>query len=164
MPIRHTDKGWYWGGQGPFSTKAKALSVARAAYAAGYREQQGDTMNHEPCKQLLATLMCGQIVLRLIHWNTTSYAEHKAIGKLYDELADLTDSVAEVYMGIYGRVGAIPCNPNTDTVPDAAQYVGDMAEVVQALRPELPNDTQLQNLIDEVAAAIDRTNYLLTLK
>jgi uncharacterized protein len=38
MPIRKTDKGWYWGGQGPFLTKAKALAVARAAYANGYKE------------------------------------------------------------------------------------------------------------------------------
>ena len=39
MPIRKTDKGWYWGGKGPFLTKAKALAVARAAYANGYKEQ-----------------------------------------------------------------------------------------------------------------------------
>ena len=121
-------------------------------------------MNHEPCKRLLSVLMCGQVELRLIHWNTTSYAEHKAIGKLYDELADLTDQLAEVYMGIYGRVGAIPCELVTDTVPDAASYVGDMAQFVEAIRTEMPNDTQLQNLLDEIASAIDKTNYLLTLK
>ena len=39
MPIRKTDKGWYWGSRGPFTTKAKALAVARAAYASGYKEQ-----------------------------------------------------------------------------------------------------------------------------
>lgn len=38
MPIRKTDKGWYWGSKGPFATKSKALAVARAAYASGYRE------------------------------------------------------------------------------------------------------------------------------
>jgi len=27
-----------WGSKGPFPTKAKALAVARAAYASGYRE------------------------------------------------------------------------------------------------------------------------------
>ena len=162
MPIRKTDKGWYWGSKGPFDTKTKAQAVARAAYASGYREQEGNGMNHTAIKNLLAMLMCGQICLRLIHWNTTSYAEHKAIGKLYDQLADLTDTLAEAYMGIYGRFGNIPCAH--EDLPDAVTYVREMAELIQAMRPELPNDTQLQNIVDEIAAAIDTTNYLLTLK
>jgi transcriptional regulator GlxA family with amidase domain len=29
-----------WGSQGPFPTKAKALQVARAAYASGYKGEQ----------------------------------------------------------------------------------------------------------------------------
>jgi len=37
MPLRKTKSGWMWGSKGPFPTKAKALSVARAAYAHGYK-------------------------------------------------------------------------------------------------------------------------------
>jgi hypothetical protein len=37
MPLRKTQQGWMWGSKGPFPTKAKALSVARAAYASGYK-------------------------------------------------------------------------------------------------------------------------------
>ena len=33
MPLSHKQDGWYWGSKGPFSTKSKALSVARAIYA-----------------------------------------------------------------------------------------------------------------------------------
>jgi hypothetical protein len=39
MPYRKTDKGWYWGSKGPFSTKTKAIQVAKAAYASGYKEE-----------------------------------------------------------------------------------------------------------------------------
>ena len=39
MPIRHTDKGWYWGSKGPFPTRAKAQQVANAIYASGYKEE-----------------------------------------------------------------------------------------------------------------------------
>tara|TARA_R110000824_G_scaffold369080_1_gene558479 strand:+ start:730 stop:1149 length:420 start_codon:yes stop_codon:yes gene_type:complete len=39
MPIRHTEKGWYWGSKGPFKTKKKALSVQGAAYASGYKAE-----------------------------------------------------------------------------------------------------------------------------
>lgn len=44
MPLRKVKGGWMWGSKGPFPTKAKALAVARAAYASGYREN--DNTNH----------------------------------------------------------------------------------------------------------------------
>lgn len=37
MPLVKKQSGWYWGSKGPFPTKAKALAVARAAYASGYK-------------------------------------------------------------------------------------------------------------------------------
>lgn len=40
MPLTKTTKGWMWGSKGPFSTKAKALQVARAAYASGYKGEK----------------------------------------------------------------------------------------------------------------------------
>ncbi len=36
-PIRHTPQGYYWGSRGPFQTRDKAVSVARAAYSSGYK-------------------------------------------------------------------------------------------------------------------------------
>jgi hypothetical protein len=39
MPFRKTDKGWFWGSSGPYSTKTKAIQVARAAHASGYKEE-----------------------------------------------------------------------------------------------------------------------------
>lgn len=120
-------------------------------------------MDHQPCKELLSTLMCGQIHLRIIHWNTQSFATHEAIGELYEELAGLTDKLAEVYMGIYGRFGSIPCEILEKDIPQAVDYVGRMSEIVEVLRKDMPNDSQIQNIIDEIAAAIDKTNYLLTL-
>ena len=37
-----------WGSKGPFPSKAKALAVARAAYASGYKGEQNNTKNSEP--------------------------------------------------------------------------------------------------------------------
>lgn len=45
MPLRNVKGKWYWGSKGPFDTKAKALAVARAAYAHGYK---GEQKNNEP--------------------------------------------------------------------------------------------------------------------
>ena len=38
-PLRHNAQGYWWGSRGPFPTRAKALQVARAAYAHGYKEK-----------------------------------------------------------------------------------------------------------------------------
>jgi DNA-binding ferritin-like protein len=119
-------------------------------------------MNHDSMKNFLGALLCGQICLRLIHWNTKRYAEHKAIGKLYDQLADLTDTLAETYMGIYGTFGNIPCTHGD--LSDGVTYCAELADYIQSIRTDLPNDTQLQNIVDEIAATVDRTNYLLTLE
>ena len=40
MPFRKTDKGWFWGSKGPFATKSKAIQVAKAAYAHGFKEEK----------------------------------------------------------------------------------------------------------------------------
>lgn len=46
MPLRNVKGKWYWGSKGPFDTKAKALAVARAAYASGYKGEQKNFDTH----------------------------------------------------------------------------------------------------------------------
>jgi len=36
-PVYKAEDGWYWGSQGPFPTREKALEVSRAAFASGYK-------------------------------------------------------------------------------------------------------------------------------
>jgi hypothetical protein len=45
MPLTKKQSGWYWGSQGPFDTKAKALQVARASYASGYKERKANVIS-----------------------------------------------------------------------------------------------------------------------
>jgi hypothetical protein len=40
MPIRKTEKGYYWGSKGPFPTREKAEEVAKAAYSSGYKKPE----------------------------------------------------------------------------------------------------------------------------
>ena len=37
MPIKQRDGKWYWGKQGPFNSREKAVEVAQAAYSSGYK-------------------------------------------------------------------------------------------------------------------------------
>ncbi len=44
MPLMHKKDGWYWGSKGPFASKAKALSVARAAFSSGYKGESNEKL------------------------------------------------------------------------------------------------------------------------
>ncbi len=50
MPLRKTKQGWFWGSKGPFPDKAKALQVARAAYASGYKGESEAIIKFYPRK------------------------------------------------------------------------------------------------------------------
>lgn len=45
MPLVKRPSGWFWGSKGPFDSKSKALAVARAAYAHGYKGENADTLD-----------------------------------------------------------------------------------------------------------------------
>jgi len=42
MPLVKRQSGWFWGSKGPFDSRAKALAVARAAYASGYKGESNE--------------------------------------------------------------------------------------------------------------------------
>ena len=41
--------------------------------------------------------------LHLLHWQTTSFAEHQALGGLYDKVFDFKDEIVEKIMGYSGK-------------------------------------------------------------
>lgn len=44
MPLVKRQSGWFWGSKGPFDSRAKALAVARAAYANGYKGESHEVI------------------------------------------------------------------------------------------------------------------------
>ena len=47
MPLVKKQSGWFWGSKGPFDSKAKALAVARAAYASGYKGESTEVISFD---------------------------------------------------------------------------------------------------------------------
>jgi hypothetical protein len=108
--------------------------------------------------------------LRILHWQADGYGEHKALGKAYDDLDGLIDSVVEVYQGKYGKIKyETPIELNLvnrdelslmDVLEEFTEYlVTSFAENFDSLK-----DTDLLNIRDEILAAVNRLKYLLTLK
>ena len=96
----------------------------------------------------------------LLHWMTNSYAEHRALRKYYEAIPDLVDQFAEAYMGLYGQFKSFPDDYYLPT-DDPVEYFEGIKYFVQDSREVLPEDTELQNLIDEIAQLIDSTLFKL---
>ena len=100
--------------------------------------------------------------IRVLHWGTTSYPEHVALGDLYDSINDATDKIAEALMGAQGErfqlKGTLELVDYAEGVP--ANYVRGIGEALTSITG-LPTD--ILNMRDELLAAVHKTSYLLTL-
>jgi DNA-binding ferritin-like protein len=106
-----------------------------------------------------ATLLHSATNTHFFHWSTNSYSQHKALGKYYDEIVDLTDDLLEAYMGCYEQIKSFPSTYHQPK--DAVKYLESLKNFVNDARQDLPQETQIQNIIDEIAQLIDSTLYKL---
>ena len=113
----------------------------------------------ENCALFVATLLHSATNTHFFHWSTDSYSKHIALGEYYDGIVELTDSFAEAYMGKYGKFTAFPSVYHQPK--DPLKYLESLQNFVTDARQDLPQDSELQNLIDEIADLINTTTYKL---
>lgn len=107
--------------------------------------------------------------MRILHWQTNSYAQHKAFGKTYEDLDGLIDSLVEVYSGKYQKLTLAP-NSSIELLNmeelDIDNVLSEVAEYLSttAVSELTEKDTELLNTRDEILAVVQRLKYLLTLK
>jgi len=117
---------------------------------------------------IISPLLRIQNQIRIFHWQTNSYAEHKAFGKTYENLDELVDSFVESFFGKYGKVKAklsyniVLVNYDSDPII----FVDECVSTFKNIRNELDSDkdSELLNILDEMLAEMDKLKYLLTLK
>lgn len=108
--------------------------------------------------KFIGTLFQSRDIMHLQHLKTMSFAEHKALNAYYDSILELTDSFVESYFGYYGRVELdIPASK----AEDAITHLKSIAKTIEAEYENYPHC--LQNILDEMAALVYKTLYLLTL-
>lgn len=121
-------------------------------------------------EELIIQFFTLQQQFKVLHWQTKSYARHKAYDDIYSSLGELIDDFVEIYMGKYGRVeftngeGTINLK-NTNTL-QLNDFLKGNIEWLKSLNEKLKydNDSDLLNLRDEMMAEINKLRYLLTLK
>jgi hypothetical protein len=103
--------------------------------------------------------------LHLTHWQTTSYAEHQALGALYDYVHDFKDGVVEKLMGYTGkRPKAFKIEPLSDGA-GASNVVSELMSFSSSLKSYAESNGyhDISNLADALSGEAAKTKYLLTL-
>lgn len=141
-----------------------------------YRKTERLTLNKGGRKTRRNTTSGGDIVshlltirnqVKLYHWQTGSFARHKATDDLTASLDTNIDAFVESYMGRYGRPkvsGSIKLHNFSDSAARAF-----VAKQTKYLSVELPKkikstDTDLLNLRDTILGDLNKVLYLFTLQ
>ena len=115
--------------------------------------------------KFVGNLLHSATVTHFMHLGVTgegSFAKHSALATYYDEIVELTDSLAEAIQGCYGEL--ITDYPTTFVVPesDPLEYMLAIKGYVAEGRKTMPQESNIQNEIDSIATLIDSTLYKLT--
>lgn len=101
-----------------------------------------------------------------IHFNTTSFAVHKALDSLYSSLDGWVDSVGELLLGyIAPRRFTFPTPIRVDVRESPAEFVNNLCRFADALY-EYGESTKwwaLSNMAAEISGDGYKAKYLLTL-
>ena len=102
--------------------------------------------------------------IHLLHWQTNSYAEHKALGSLYEYIQDFKDELIEKLMGYTGKKPAVyklePLSTSTSNV-----VVDELISFAKSLKEygEMNCYQDVCNLSDSLSGEAAKVKYLLTL-
>ena len=122
-------------------------------------------MNQDKFNKFIKVLFIHQIHNKLYHWNTTSYARHKATDGFDDTLQSLLDKFVEVFIGRYKikpEMSDIKIDKDYLTDTGIVTLYEQVKVVLQELSKDL-NDTDLLNIRDELLGEINKTLYLFRL-
>jgi len=127
-------------------------------------EMMGDKGSSLTLETIAGKLTYFHEQLHLLHWQTTSYAQHQALGGLYDYVHDFKDGLVEKIMGYTGkRPSPYKIEPLINCTGE--QCVSDLLSFASELKAygEKNSYHDVCNLADSLSGEAAKTKYLLTL-
>lgn len=116
----------------------------------------------------LVKLMGYRNQLRMNHWQTKSYAEHKMTDKLIDSLTDFIDEIGEAALGTFGRPKINTVSSNISDISIAStDYILKCLNTDVMNMIELYKETEYEGifaLLGELDADVKKFIYLSTLE
>lgn len=109
----------------------------------------------------IGTLMQSRNQAHIYHLQTDSFAQHKALQGYYEDIVDLIDGLVESYQGRNGILRGYKMAGTIKEDNNPQIYFEGLAKFVETIRTQIPQDSYLQNQVDEVVALIESTKYKL---
>ena len=122
-----------------------------------------------PEQELVTTLLTFCVQVKLWHWQTLSFSAHKALDWYNDELATQKDLFVEAMLGYLGdnrlpvQIEGLEKFVNFD-VAVALLKMDEFMERLIAARDFFEGKADLQNIIDEMCASVNKLKYLISLR
>lgn len=116
---------------------------------------------------IVTSLLTIRNQVKLYHWQTGSFARHKATDDLTATLDTLIDNFVEVYMGRYGRPKVSKSiKLNNYSEAEAQRFVAKQRKFLSDVLPRKikKGDTDLLNIRDEILGELNKVLYLFTLQ
>lgn len=112
-------------------------------------------------EELIARIFKTRNQAHLAHWKTKSYAEHQALGELYDSLIDLLDKLVEACQGSKGIIGHVDLSCKDESV-EIVKCLTEDANWISKNRSKVGHNVPaLENILDEIVALYLTTIYKL---
>ena len=147
--------------------KAKRATQAFGTLMSDYSQPASESGEVEdPQEELLCEMLEASAQAKVFHWQTSSFAEHDALGDFYEAFNPLMDKFIESYQGCYGRIMLgceLEVKPYTLDAPVA--FMTSFKEYIQTgARMMVMGNTALSNILDEINGLVEQTLYRLTFK
>lgn len=113
----------------------------------------------EAASRLLMVLLHSATIAHVLHWKTPSYSIHKALGKYYQQMPDLTDTLAESLFGKYSTITDFEDHFMMEDSP--LQYMTEIQDYVTSQRKLIAQDLEIQNSVDTIMELLNTTVYKL---
>jgi len=123
---------------------------------------RAEAAQSDPVMQFVQCLLHSVTNAHILHFQSLSYSQHMALGAYYDEVSDLVDGFVEAFQGKYGLLTKYQSDyqlPDNNPVT----YLTYLKDEVATLRRAsgFPQDSELQNEVDNIANLINTTLYKL---
>jgi hypothetical protein len=116
-------------------------------------------------ENLLALLLQARNVAHIHHWKTKSFAQHLALGELYDLLSSMADSLAEMYMGKGSDLGTMPMTePHVFAGLDMSSPLGFVQQLwsfLEGAKSTIPQEDWFVNKYEELQGSVAQIKYKL---
>ena len=109
----------------------------------------------------ISTLLASRTQAHIFHLQSPSFAQHSALNDYYDGIIPLVDGIVESYQGKYGILKGYTSPSTFKEDNTAVVYFEALSRFVDKIRPKLPQDSYLQNQVDEIIDLIESTKYKL---